>query len=159
MNFIKCENSTLYIASNGDRYIKCKKTGDACFYQRYCSKKRNFELTIKAENCKLNPKNYKGINANNSILAITRIKEEPIKVKKEFIINTVGKTSIKEKGLNLEQKDVVSTKDKKDGVEGFSKVNSENNTIETIKETKDKMDINNNPVILDEIEKEKKDVW
>lgn len=59
MYFIKCENSTLYVASNGDKYIKCKKTGEGCLCQRYCPEKRNFELTPNAENCKLNPKNYK----------------------------------------------------------------------------------------------------
>lgn len=52
MFFYKCENATLHISGNR-RYIKCKKTNDVCLCQRYCSEKRNYELTPNSETCLL----------------------------------------------------------------------------------------------------------
>jgi len=56
MYFVKCSNSILFV-HGGEKYIKCKITGDICCFQRYCLEKKNFELAPSANNCKYNPKN------------------------------------------------------------------------------------------------------
>ena len=109
MYFIKCENSTLYVASNGERHIKCKKTGEICCCQRYCPEKRNFELTPNAENCKLNPKNYK----EEKIIEpkIERISYKKI-TKPTPIIEAKQEPIVKEEKLNedIKQEEITAEK-------------------------------------------------
>jgi len=117
MYFIKCENSTLYVASNGERHIKCKKTGEICCCQRYCPEKRNFELTPNAENCKLNPKNYKEekvIEPKIEKFSYKKItKSTPIiVVKQEPIVEIIEQPIVKAEELkeNIKQEEITVEK-------------------------------------------------
>lgn len=125
MYFIKCANSTLYVAVNGERYIKCKKTGEVCCCQRYCPVKRNFELTPNAENCKLNPKNCKEVEKPIIVPIIANVEKlvykkptkkspsieiekelEKADIKQEIIVEVVEEPIInKEECDNLKEKE------------------------------------------------------
>jgi hypothetical protein len=103
MYFIKCSNSAIYVSS-GEKYIRCKRNGEPCPFQRYCSIKRNYELVPDAEKCIYNPKNCKVEKDNSS-------KEKKVKVEKKVEVEKpIEKTELVED--KVETKTELSTEEK-----------------------------------------------
>lgn len=101
MYFIKCSNSATYVSS-GEKYIRCKKTGEHCPFQKYCSIKKNYELVPDAEKCIYNPKNCK---VEEKVLVVDKKIKEDKKVIVEKSIENVEKQIEIKTELPTEEKD------------------------------------------------------